>query len=173
MRARKPRDPRRRGAVAVELALTMSFLLLPMMIGVWEIGCLLDAQQTLVEAVREGGRQAATGKMTNVQVQHVVLSYLNNAGVNTTGAVVTVVNLGSGADASEATQLDPLVISVSLPFGNVDWSATGQFVSDSSVMSASCQWYSAKDTTYAAPHRRHQCNRRGLNWRFHSSIWEK
>lgn len=151
MIARSNRKRLRRGAVAVELALTMTFVLMPMLMGVWEIGCLLDAQQTLVEAVREGGRQAATGKMTNAQVQQVVLLYMTNAGVNTTGAVVTVVNTGSGADASQATQLDPLVVSATLPFVNVDWSMTGQFVSDKTVMSASCQWYSAKDTPYAAP----------------------
>ena len=52
---------RRRGAVAVELTLTLCFIVIPMLLGIWEIGCLLDAQQTLVEAVREGGRQAATG----------------------------------------------------------------------------------------------------------------
>jgi hypothetical protein len=46
--------PRRRAAVAVELAVTLAFLIAPMLVGIWEIGCLLDAQQTLVEAVREG-----------------------------------------------------------------------------------------------------------------------
>jgi Flp pilus assembly protein TadG len=137
--------------VAVELAMTLCFLILPMLVGIWEIGCLLDAQQTLVSAVREGGRQAATGTMTNAQVQQVVLQYLSNAGVNTTNVVVTVTNGGSGADASAAAQLDPLTVSATLPFRNVDWTFTQQFVSDSSTLSTSSQWYSAKDTPYTVP----------------------
>jgi Flp pilus assembly protein TadG len=138
----------RRGAVALELALTLCFVLIPMLLGIWEIGCLLDAQQTLVEAVREGGRQAATGTVTDAQVQQVVLQYLSNANVNTANVVVTVVNTGSGADASMAAQLDPLVVSASLPFINVSWSMTSQFVPSNSILTTSCQWYSAKDVPY-------------------------
>ena len=152
---RRNAAPARRGAVAVELALTLCFVIVPMLLGIWEIGCLLDAQQTLVSAVREGGRQAATGTMTNAQVQQVVLQYLkeaypSNANI-TKNVVVTVVNTGSGADASLALQLDPLTVSASLPFINVDWSLTGQFVSDTKILSASCRWYSTKDVPYASP----------------------
>jgi Flp pilus assembly protein TadG len=143
--------PRRRGAVAVELALSLCFVIIPMLLGIWEIGCLLSAQQTLVEAVREGGRQASTGLMTDAQVQQVVLQYLSVAGVSTTNVVVTVTNTGSGADASEALQLDPLVISASLPFKNVDWTFTQQYVKDTQVLSTSCTFYSMKDMPYAAP----------------------
>jgi Flp pilus assembly protein TadG len=148
----RPRTrPRRRGAVAVELTLSMIFLILPMLFGTWEIGCLLDAQQTLTEAVREGGRQAASGAMTNAQVQQVVLQYLSNAGVRTTNVTVTVTDMVGGADVSQAAQLDPIVVSATLPFANVDWSSTGQFVSRTAILSASCEWYSAKDAPYAAP----------------------
>lgn len=142
---------RRRGAVAVELTLSMIFLIMPMLFGIWEIGCLLDAHQTLVEAVREGGRRAAAGSMTNAQIQQVVIQYLGNAGVKTTNVAVTVTNLGSGVDASLATQLDPLVVSATLPFANVDWSTTGQFVPQTAILNASCQWYSAKDSPYTVP----------------------
>ena len=154
-RAVPPPRPRRRGAVAVELALTLCFVIIPMLLGIWEVGCLLDAQQTLVSAVREGGRQAATGAMTNAQVQQVILDYLKQAYPSNTnitnGVIVTVTNSGSGADASNATQLDPLTVSATLPYRNVDWSFTQQFVSDSSTLSTSCLWYSAKDIPYAAP----------------------
>ncbi|WP_435011139.1 TadE/TadG family type IV pilus assembly protein [Tundrisphaera lichenicola] len=142
---------RRRGAVAVELALSMVLVILPMLFGIWEIGCLLDAQQTLTSAVREGGRQAASGAMTNAQVRQVVLQYLSNAGVSTTNVVVTVTNTGSGTDVSLATQLDPIIVSATLPFANVDWSSTGQFVPRTATLTASCQWYSAKDIPYASP----------------------
>jgi len=141
----------RRGAVALELALSLSFVIMPMLLGIWEIGCLLDAQQNLCGAVREGGRQAATGQLTNAQVQQVVLQYLAAAGVKTAGVTVTVTNTGSGVDASVAAQLDPLVVTAKLPFANVDWSATNRFVSASTVLTSTTTWYSAKDVPYAAP----------------------
>jgi Flp pilus assembly protein TadG len=146
-RAVKFARSRSRGAVAVELALTLCFVIIPMLLGIWEIGCLLDAQQTLVEAVREGGRQAATGTMTDSQVQQVVLQYLSNAGVNTSNVTVTVTDT-NGGDVSNAQQLDPLVVTATLPFINVDWSKTGQYVSDSRILTATCQWYSNKDAPY-------------------------
>jgi Flp pilus assembly protein TadG len=144
----KSRNQHPRGAVAVELALTLCFLIIPMLLGIWEIGCLLTAQQTLVEAVREGGRQASTGLITDAQVQQVVIQYLSAAGVNTNNVVVTVTNTGSGADASQAQQLDPLVITATLPFKNVDWSFTQKYVSDNSIMSTYCTFYSMVDTPY-------------------------
>ncbi len=143
------RSGRRRGAVAVELALAMTLVLLPMLLGIFEISSLLDASQTLVGAAREGGRLAATGLYTNSQVQQIVTTYLQATGVNTTGITVTVVNTGSGADASVALTNDPIVVTVSLPYKNVDWSFTQQFVSDSSRFSTSCTWYSNNDTAYA------------------------
>jgi Flp pilus assembly protein TadG len=140
---------RRRAAVAVELALSVSLVIVPMLLGIWEMGCVLDANQTVVEACREGGRQAATGLLTNAQVQQVVLQYLSNVGVSTTGVTVTVVNTGTGTDASLATQNDPLVVTVSLPFKNVDWSLTQKYVSDSSSLTTTCTWNSNKDFAYS------------------------
>jgi Flp pilus assembly protein TadG len=148
IRSGNTRKGRARGAVAVELALSFSLILIPMLLGIFEVGCLLDASQTLVGAAREGGRQAATGLLTDAQVQQVVTTYLNATGVKTTGIVVTVVNTTSGLDASVANSNDALVVTVSLPFKNVDWSFTQQFVSDSSSFSTSSTWYSNNDGAY-------------------------
>ena len=89
--------------------------------------------------------------MTNAQIQQVVIKYLNVAGVNTANMVVTVTNTGSGLDASLANQLDPLVVSATLPYKNVDWTFTQKYVSDSSNLTTSCQFYSMRDTAYAVP----------------------
>ena len=137
---------RRRGAVAVELALSVAFLVVPLLVGIWEIGCLLDAQQTLLEATDQGKRQAINGSLTNAQVQQVVLQYLSNAGVSTTGVTVTVVNTTSGLDASQAATNDQLVITATLPFRNVDWSMTQKYVSDSSTLSATAVGTSGVDS---------------------------
>ena len=51
----------RRGAVAVEAAMTLP-LLLTLMLGVWEVGRMIQVQQILVNAAREGARLAGGGR---------------------------------------------------------------------------------------------------------------
>lgn len=140
---------RRKGGVALELALSLALVIVPMLLGIWEIGCLLDAQQTLIEAVREGGRQAASGQMTDAQVRQVVLLHLGNSGVSTANVAVSVTNSGSGADASIAAQLDPLTVSATLPYANVSWLTTSMFVPTSAILNASSLWFSNKDVPYS------------------------
>src|SRR5262249_35393996 len=104
---------RRRAAAAVELAILLPTVLVPLLLGIWEMGRIVEAQQILDNAAREGARQATTGKKTNSQVTQVVLQYLTNAGLATTDATntvnvtVTVNDLTNpGTDAAAANQLD-------------------------------------------------------------------
>lgn len=53
--------PRRRGVAAVEMALVTMFFVLPLMIGVWEVGRLVYVQQVVTEGAREGARLAGQG----------------------------------------------------------------------------------------------------------------
>lgn len=86
-------------------------LLIPMLLGVWEIGRVVEVVQILDNATREGARLAASGNWTSsnahpvmlapstnndYEVQTKVLLYLQTAGVNTTGATVTVTNVTQG-----------------------------------------------------------------------------
>src|ERR1700730_9194464 len=81
--------PTPRGASAsVELAL-LSPVLLALLFGVWEVGRLVQMQQIVDNAAREGARQAARGDLTSAQVQSAVLNYLRDAGINTTGVTFT------------------------------------------------------------------------------------
>jgi Flp pilus assembly protein TadG len=67
---RTPHRGHRRGIAAVELALLLPFLLM-LLLGTWEVGRMLQIQQSLTNAAREGGRQASTGLLTNSQVEQV------------------------------------------------------------------------------------------------------
>jgi Flp pilus assembly protein TadG len=141
--ARTP--PGRRGAAAVELAVVLPLLVL-VLLGIWEVGRLVEAQQLLSNAAREGGRQASTGKKTTPEVQQDVLNYLTRAGVNTTGATVTVTNLtdSTRSDPTAAQQMDQLQVTVTLPFDNVRWALVNHVVRGS-TLTGSATWYSVKD----------------------------
>lgn len=65
MLARRPNARRRPGTATVEAALVLLFVIVPLMIGVWEVGRLVYAQQVIANAAREGCRLAAQGKTIN------------------------------------------------------------------------------------------------------------
>src|SRR5262245_37592934 len=89
--ARRSSPTGRRGAVAVEVALIL-LLLVPMLIGVWEVGRMVDVEQLLVNSAREGARQASTGQKNIAQVQQVVLTYLQSAGLGNLKTLATDIN---------------------------------------------------------------------------------
>jgi Flp pilus assembly protein TadG len=130
---------------AVELAFILPIVLLPLLLGVWEAGRMIQVQQVLDNAVREGARQASTGQKTNAQVTQVVLQYISDAGFNDTGATATVTNLTSGQDAASATQLDHLRVSISLPYKDVRWTTLNFLAGPNTALTASSDWYSVRD----------------------------
>ena len=133
----------RRGVAAVELAVVAP-VLLTLLLGLWEVGRLVEVQQVLANAVREGARQASTGQKTNSQVSQAVLQYVSDAGLSNAGAVVTVTNLTSGNDAAAANQLDHFQVQVTIPFNSVRWVLLNQ-ITNVSQLSASADWYSMRD----------------------------
>jgi Flp pilus assembly protein TadG len=81
---------RRQGAAAVELAILLPLVLVPLLFGIWEVGRLVQIQQIVANAAREGGRQASTGKYTETDIRDDIKAYLTNAGLVTTGVQITV-----------------------------------------------------------------------------------
>jgi Flp pilus assembly protein TadG len=136
--------PHRGGVATVEFAFIAVFILVPCIFGVWEVGRLIQIQQIVNNAAREGAQAAATGEYSNSQVQTVVTNYLANSGVATAGVNVTVADLTSGGDVSSPTvnsfgtakQLDSLQVSVSVPFSNVYWIALNYFVPAGTTMNS-------------------------------------
>ena len=151
-----PRTPRRqqcafhprRGTAAVEMAFVTP-LIVTLLLGTWEMGRYVEVQQIISDAAREGGRQASSGQMTNSQVIAAVTNYVKIAGLPITDLVVGVSDLtNSGVDVSQATSLDQLQVTVSLPFQDVRWTSLKLVTSDATNVTASVVWYSALPVSY-------------------------
>src|SRR5438067_88543 len=100
-------------------------LLVFLLLGLWEVGRLVEAQQILSNAAREAGRQASTGMKSTAQIQQSALTYIQMAGLSSAGTTVTFTNMTNGGAASPqaAAQLDQLKITVTMPTANVRWLA--------------------------------------------------
>src|SRR4051794_37643724 len=131
------RPGRRRGGVAaVEFAFTLP-VLFTLMLGVWEVGRVIQVNQVLVNAAREGARIAAQGQTINLtgaytqisvstgspNVQTTVLDYIKGAGVsNTTGATVAFQFIDGDTSKSQPYQgvkNQRFRVTVTLPYNNV------------------------------------------------------
>jgi Flp pilus assembly protein TadG len=87
----------RRGVASVELAFVTMLLVVPLIIGIWEVGRLVQVQQIVSNAAREGARLSAQGYTINSSgtptqikasagsnnVQDAVYDYLVSAGLTT------------------------------------------------------------------------------------------
>src|SRR5437660_8329183 len=143
---RRPARPEPRyGTAAVEFAVTALFLV-PLIIGLWEVGRMVQVQQLLANAAREGGRQASTGNVDTAGVQSVVASYLTRNGITCASSNVTVTNLTSSSrnDPKPANQFDQFQVTVSIQFNSVRWVLLNQ-ISNVTQLSASANWVSMKD----------------------------
>jgi Flp pilus assembly protein TadG len=132
------------GAAAVEMALVAS-MMMPIFAGIWDVGRIVEVQQVLTNAAREGARQASTSVMTASQCQTVVTNYITVSGVNAANAVITVFDLTNpGTDPSLATQNDCLYVSVSIPFSNVRLIVLSAYTRPMNL-SATATWFSMSD----------------------------
>jgi Flp pilus assembly protein TadG len=138
----------RRGTAAVEMAFVTP-LIVTLLLGTWEMGRLVEVQQIISDAAREGGRQASCGQMTSGQVATAVKNYVSIAGLPTADLVVTVSDLTNpGTDVSQATALDQLQITVTLPFADVRWTPLTLVTNNSTLVTATVIWYSALPVSY-------------------------
>jgi Flp pilus assembly protein TadG len=136
----------RRGVAAVELAVILPFLLI-IVFGVWEVGRMVQAQQLIANAVREGGRQAAAGRSDATTVRQYVVNYLNMNGLTgVTLSDVTLTNLtnASRSDPMTAEQLDQFRVTATVSYASIRWSTVAQITS-TSTLTASADWYSMRD----------------------------
>lgn len=62
---RRQGSPQRAGVAAVEVAAVTTFLLAPLLIGLWEVGRMVQVKQVVSNATREGARLAAQGYTVN------------------------------------------------------------------------------------------------------------
>jgi Flp pilus assembly protein TadG len=137
----------RRGTAAVELAACLP-LLSVLIIGAWEVGRLVEVKQLLCNAVREGGRQAATGTQSTAQVQQYVVNYLATngiSGVPTTAVTFQDLTNPAVTDPTGAAQMDRLRVAVSINYSSFRWSPLAQ-ITNVSTLAAQADWFSMADT---------------------------
>jgi len=101
MLLRKTNAPKRSGAALAEFVLVLNFIMIPLMIGLWEMGRVMHVQQIVANSAREGSRmaaQATTIKESGAPIQikaevwpnptqdpnvkAAVMQYLSGAGLN-------------------------------------------------------------------------------------------
>jgi Flp pilus assembly protein TadG len=127
-------------------------LIVMMLVGLWEVGRIVEVQQYLFNAAREGARQAATGQFTTAQVQAVALNALRYALNDTTGqmtrnAQVTVVDLTNpGKDPTQAATLDQLQITVTVPYQDVRWTNLSLVTNGATLLMGQITWVCLADS---------------------------
>ena len=148
----------RGGVAAVEAAVVLP-VLLTIMLGVWEVGRMLEIHAILTNAVRESARMAAGGlsndqEVTVAMVQTHVKNYLTAAGLPSAavnGAVITLTNLSANSwtDPCDAKPQDRFRVTVTIPAGaaynSLQWSPVSTMTGTTS-MTVSADWQSANDS---------------------------
>jgi Flp pilus assembly protein TadG len=142
----RPRQRMRRGAVAVEMALILPFLMM-VILGIIECGQVMTSQEIITNASREGARLASLGGSTvgtststgAHEVNNRVRSYLDTGGISSSAATITVTDLdGAVSDLPQSNTGDRIQVAVSVPFNRIAWSTpwffNGAILSNSSIM---------------------------------------
>jgi Flp pilus assembly protein TadG len=149
---------RRSGIAAVEVALTLPVLLM-LLLGVWEVGRILEIQQVLCIASREAARQAGAGLLTNSQVQLTATRAVQRILRDTSGAMTKnlVVNVSvyskdaptvpQNIDVTQAQSLDLVKVTVSIPYRDVRWIAL-PMITNATMLQAESTWLSLKNLPY-------------------------
>ena len=162
---RRQNHPRPRAAVAaMEFAFILPMLLI-FIVGVWEVGRLIQVQQALNNAAREGARLAAQGLIINsngvptqvyanhtggtYNVEDTVKAYLSQAGYDTTSLNVkfafTTGNTGL-TDPYQAAKAQRYTVTVTLPFDNVRWTILS--ITGIQTLGATVSWESLVDDPF-------------------------
>ncbi len=146
----------RRGTAAVETSFLMPLLLI-MMVGVWEVGRIVQVQEILNNAARTGARLAAqatiintTGAYTQIcwesgastpNVQDTVTQYLAGAGLTLNNPTVTFAYATTSSTVTEPYQgvkNQPFTVTVTINYSDVQWSTLS--VVNITTMTAVCNW---------------------------------
>ena len=119
----------RRGAAVVEFAMVVPVFVL-LVFGMIEFGRAVMVQQVLVNATREGARQAVLDGSTLADVQARIDVYLLASSIN--GATTTVTPAPEAAGFGE-----PVVVTISVPFEDVSWLPTPQYIGATTLTASS------------------------------------
>ena len=119
----------RRGAAVVEFAMVVPVFVL-LIFGMIEFGRAVMVQQVLVNATREGARQAVLDGSTLTDVQARIDVYLSASVIN--GATTTVT-----PDPQAAGFGAPVTVTISIPFEDVSWFPIPQYLGGTTLTASS------------------------------------
>ncbi len=125
----------RRGTAAVEFAIVLPLLLILVM-GILEVGRMLDVQQIMTNAVREGARHGAADAPI-ADVEQVVRRYLIQQGLTAAEASATVT---CKTDGTTASGFPVYQVRVSLPISAAQWVSSPVVTSPGSQLIAEASW---------------------------------
>lgn len=155
VKSSRRRKEERRGVAVVELAFLMPLLLM-LIVGVWEIGRLVQLQQIMNQAARDGARIASQAKIVNTtgaytqidmtttdpNVTDTVKDYLYGCGItDLTGLQVTFTYLDGDTTLTQPYQgakNQHFRIYVSLPYANMKWTTLSLI--NPTTLAAQCDW---------------------------------
>lgn len=116
----------RRGAALVEFAVVSPVLLI-LVLGMLEIGRAVMVTEVLTYSARMGARTGAISSGSTANAKTAAEKVLTDSGVS--GATVQVmVNGSTGVDASAAKSGDEIAVSVTVPYANVTWITTPDYL---------------------------------------------
>ncbi|MBV9125837.1 MAG: pilus assembly protein [Planctomycetes bacterium] len=158
MKYRRSEPRQRRGVAAMELALVLPLVVL-LMFGIWDVGRMVEVEQIVANAAREGARQAAVGSMLDestggqkniytTDIQQTVLNYLARNGLNTSNVAIQFQDLSNpgATDPYQADHLDHLRVTVQMPFNDVRWTPVNNILQNNTTqLTGSADWFSLKD----------------------------
>jgi Flp pilus assembly protein TadG len=157
------------------MALVMNFVMIPLLIGLWEIGRVVQVQQVVSNSAREGARIAAqattinqTGNPTQIQtsitpaangsylpnVKAAVMQSLHGAGLTTlawSDVTVTFVYTSGATSNTEPYQGvkgQSFTVTVSIPFDKVRWANLGLGVINPPTVAHTTSWQMMVDDPF-------------------------
>jgi Flp pilus assembly protein TadG len=153
----------RRANATVEFAVVLALVLIPLLIGTWELSRVAEYQQLASNAAREGARRASSCQINTSQTAQVVFDYLRNANIPVSNAKVTIENVtggysirysgtggvdsGTDWDITASTQNDQLRLTVTVPYNDLSWSQLNPIYSGG-TLTAQTTWWSLKDKDF-------------------------
>jgi Flp pilus assembly protein TadG len=154
---------RRRANATVEFAVVLAFVLIPLLIGTWELCRVAEYQQLASNAAREGARRASSGQINTSQAAQVAFDYLRRANIPVANAKVLIENVTSGQsiqysstssvdsgvdwDLTQSTQNDQLRLTVTVPYDDLSWSQLNPIYAGS-MLTARTTWWSLRDKDF-------------------------
>ena len=128
------RGSTRRGAVVVEMALIVPFLV-ALMLGICEIGQALRVHSFLSEAARQGCTAGSQPGNNNADVIEDVQNALSAFKLNTGAAVITIKVNDVVGNVAKAKRNDKITVTVAIPMSSAAWTGSSVFVSRGSIRS--------------------------------------